>query len=112
MGFLFEVLDFPEGSRMTDLWNNTWAEPAMGEEIASGHFIHLGDDQHVDVETDFLSSHLPFQRGRLRWSLSRRQTLDVRHAEGAGGPRDQASRRGRSALTSARITRPRHVFQP
>lgn len=32
----------------------------MGEEIASGHFIHLGDDQHVDVETDFLSSHLPF----------------------------------------------------
>ncbi|MER2083030.1 MULTISPECIES: hypothetical protein [Rhodococcus] len=60
MGFLFEVLDFPDGSRMTDLWNNTWAEPATGEEIASGHFIHLGDDQHVDVETDFLSSHLPF----------------------------------------------------
>ncbi|MDI9916578.1 hypothetical protein [Rhodococcus sp. IEGM 1379] len=60
MGFLFELLDFPDGSRMTDLWNNSWADEATGEEIASGHFIHLGDDQHVDVETDFLSSHLPF----------------------------------------------------
>ncbi|KJF24565.1 hypothetical protein C7T36_12065 [Rhodococcus sp. AD45-ID] len=60
MGFLFELLDFPDGSRMTDLWNNTWADEAKSEEIASGHFIHLGDDQHVDVEADFLSSHLPF----------------------------------------------------
>lgn len=60
MGALFEFLDFPDGSRMTDLWNNTWTDEAQGEEIASGHFIHLGPDQHVDVETDFLSSHLPF----------------------------------------------------
>ena len=60
VGFLFELLDFPEGSRMTDLWNNSWTDEAVGEEIATGHFIHLGDDQHVDVETDFLSSHLPF----------------------------------------------------
>ncbi|MGC0366242.1 hypothetical protein ABH922_004226 [Rhodococcus sp. 27YEA15] len=61
VGHLFDVLDFPDGSRMTDLWNNTWADAPAGEEIASGHFIHLGDDQHVDVETDFLGSHLPFQ---------------------------------------------------
>lgn len=60
MGYLFNNLEFPTPSRMTDLWNNTWIDAPEGKEIAAGHFIELGAEQHVDVETDFLSSHMPF----------------------------------------------------
>lgn len=60
MAHLFEVLGFPDGSRMTNVWNNTWADEARGDEVASGHFVELGADQDVGVESDFLSSHLPF----------------------------------------------------
>lgn len=60
MAHLFEVLEFPDGSRMTNVWNNTWADEARGDEVASGHFIELGAEQDVGVESDFLSSHLPF----------------------------------------------------
>lgn len=63
MAYLFHVLDFPDNSRMTGVWNNTWADAPSGEEYASGHFVRLGPDQHVDVESDFLGSHLPFQVG-------------------------------------------------
>ncbi|MGX7731636.1 hypothetical protein ACWPOB_20560 [Rhodococcus sp. 2H158] len=60
MAYLFDALEFPDASRMTDLWNNTWADEAVGAEIATGHLVELGVDQHVDVESDFLNSHMPF----------------------------------------------------
>ncbi|OOL30791.1 hypothetical protein GQ85_17625 [Rhodococcus rhodochrous] len=60
MAYFFDALEFPDASRMTDLWNNTWADEAVGAEIATGHLVELGVDQHVDVESDFLNSHMPF----------------------------------------------------
>ncbi|MFC9788060.1 hypothetical protein [Rhodococcus sp. NPDC127528] len=63
MGYLFDVIGFPELSRMTDLWDNAWTDPPTGHEIATGHFVRLGAAQHVSVEADFLASHLPFHVG-------------------------------------------------
>jgi hypothetical protein len=60
MTYLFTTVHFPPGSRMTGIWNNRAVDAPLGDEIASGHFIRLPDDQHVEVESDFLTSHMPF----------------------------------------------------
>jgi hypothetical protein len=65
MAYFFDLLDFPEGSRLTGVWNNTWVDQPFGGEIASGVLIALGDGQDPDVESDFTSSHLPFHTGGL-----------------------------------------------
>lgn len=60
MTFLFNTLDFPADSRMTGIWSNRNIDPPVGDELASGHFIRLPGDQHVELEGDFLNAHMPF----------------------------------------------------
>jgi len=62
VAYLFGVLGFPDYSRLTQLWNNTWAPPIY-DGVATAHYVSLGDDQDADVESDFLSSHLPLHVG-------------------------------------------------
>ena len=63
MAYLFDVLPFPYGCRMTDLWKGPWVDDPHDREIAMGHLVKLPDAQLADVESDFLASHLPFHAG-------------------------------------------------
>ena len=63
MAYLFDVLPFPYGCRMTDLWKGPWVDDPHDREIAMGHLVKLPDGQLADVESDFLASHLPFHAG-------------------------------------------------
>ncbi len=63
MAYLFSAIGFPEGSRLTHVWNNTWADGQQGVEVASGYLVNLPADQHGELEADFLASHLPFHVG-------------------------------------------------
>ncbi len=65
MAYLFGVLDFLADGRLTGVWNYTRADPPAGEEVGSGHFVWLPSEQHADVESDFLSSHMPLHVGGL-----------------------------------------------
>lgn len=60
MTYFYDILEFPESSRLTGIWDNRSADAPVGGEIASGHFIRLPDDQHVELEGDFLTAHMPF----------------------------------------------------
>lgn len=60
MTYLFNAVSFPESSRLTGIWNNRDAAPSTDDEIATGHFIALPEDQHLDVEADFLTAHIPY----------------------------------------------------
>lgn len=63
MGYLFTAVRFPQFSRMTGIWTNSWTDQPTGPEVAVGHLVDLAPDQDPVVESDFLSSHLPFHVG-------------------------------------------------
>lgn len=65
MAYFFDMLDLPEGSRLTGVWSNAWVDPPIRDEVAAGALIALGDGQDPVVESDFTSSHLPFNTGGL-----------------------------------------------
>ena len=63
---VFEVLDSLVGGRLTSLWytgDRLW--PDETDVVVLGQFVRLPSGQHVDVEGDFLSSHLPYRRAGL-----------------------------------------------
>lgn len=65
MSFLFELVQFPEGSRLTHVWDNRRVEQSRTGRTVSAHFVRLPNDQHADIESDFVSSHLPFSLGGI-----------------------------------------------
>jgi hypothetical protein len=69
MTYLYNVLPFPAGSRLTGIWSNRDVDPSVADGIASGHLILLPDDQHAEVEGDFLTSHMPFWVAALGGAL-------------------------------------------
>lgn len=63
MALLFNVIAFPELSRMTGLWTNSTHDPDAGNEVSVAQLVVFAPDQDPVVESDFLCSHLPFQVG-------------------------------------------------
>lgn len=65
MAYLFEQFWFEDQSRVTGVW--VWPNPigANTEAVVIAHLIDLGEGQDGVVESDFLSSHLPFAAGGL-----------------------------------------------
>jgi len=63
MTHFYNRLLFPPDSRMTGIWSNSWVDDPMGDEVAMGHLISFPDNQDAGLESDFLSSHMPFNVG-------------------------------------------------
>ncbi len=63
MTHFYNRLLFPPDSRMTGIWSNSWVDDPMGDEVAIGHLISFPDNQDAGLESDFLSSHMPFNVG-------------------------------------------------
>jgi len=63
MTHFYNRLPFPPDSRMTGIWSNSWVDDPMGDEVAIGHLISFPDNQDAGLESDFLSSHMPFNVG-------------------------------------------------
>ncbi|PZS16988.1 MAG: hypothetical protein DLM57_09335 [Pseudonocardiales bacterium] len=65
MAYFWEELDFLVGGRFTSLSYMSlrqWPPDVDGEIVLLGQFVWLPPGQHVDVEEDFLVSHLPYHR--------------------------------------------------
>lgn len=65
MAFLFGLGHFPEGSRLTHVWDSRRVNQERTGQVVSAHFVRLPEDQHADIESDFASSHLPFSLGGI-----------------------------------------------
>ncbi len=63
MTHFYNRLPFPPDSRMTGIWSNSWVDEPVGDEVAIGHLINFPDNQDAGLESDFLSSHMPFNVG-------------------------------------------------
>ena len=63
MAFLFGAVPAVVDSRMTSVWHSRTDGRDRSGDWAMAHFIKLPGDQRVDIEGDFLSSHLPFSLG-------------------------------------------------
>ncbi len=63
MTHFYNRLPFPPDSRMTGIWSNSWVDESIGDEVAIGHLISFPDNQDAGLESDFLSSHMPFNVG-------------------------------------------------
>ncbi len=63
MTHFYNRLPFPPDSRMTGIWSNSWVDEPIGDEVAIGHLINFPDNQDAGLESDFLSSHMPFNVG-------------------------------------------------
>lgn len=63
MALLFSVIDFPELSRMSGIWTDSTIDPDFGDEVVLVQLVAFPPDQDGVVESDFLSSHLPFLVG-------------------------------------------------
>ncbi len=63
MTHFYNRLLFPPDSRMTGIWSNSWVDEPTGDEVAIGHLISFPDNQDAGLESDFLSSHMPFNVG-------------------------------------------------
>lgn len=63
MTHLYNRLQFPPESRMRGIWTRSDAPTPTDDDIVLGHLIRLPGDQDSDVESDFLTSHLPFNVG-------------------------------------------------
>lgn len=63
MTYFFDELDFLAGGRLTDLWytrDRLWADDT--DLVVLGQYIQLPSGQHVDLESDFVTHHLPLRR--------------------------------------------------
>lgn len=63
MTHLYNRLQFPPESRMRGIWTRSDVPAPTDDDIVMGHLIQLPADQDPDVESDFLSSHMPFHVG-------------------------------------------------
>lgn len=63
MAILFNLAPLAEGSRLTHVWDNRRISQERTGQTVSAHFVRLPQDQHADIESDFVSSHLPFSLG-------------------------------------------------
>lgn len=63
MALLFNVIEFPDLSRMTGVWTNSTHDADAGDEVTLAQLIVFPPDQDPVVESDFLCSHLPFHVG-------------------------------------------------
>lgn len=88
---LFEAVPDVGGSRMTSVWHSRDANRDRSGDWAMAHFVRLPADQHVDIEGDFLTSHLPFCVGGVGgvfpdgapWLLVLQQSVVLREDESA-----------------------------
>jgi hypothetical protein len=65
MAYFWGELDFLEGGRFTTVSYmalRQWPHEVDKEIVLLGQFIWLPPGQHVDLEEDFLGSHLPYRR--------------------------------------------------
>lgn len=65
MACLWDELDFLEGGRLTSLSimnQRPGSDELDVQMVILGQFVRLLPGQHVDVEEDFLGSHLPYRR--------------------------------------------------
>src|SRR4051794_9915604 len=65
MSYFFRELDFLVGGRLTSLSytsDRLWPAELDDDLVLLGQFVQLPTGQHVDVEEDFLGSHLPYRR--------------------------------------------------
>lgn len=65
MAYFFDELDFLVGGRLTDLGytsDRLWPADLDDEIVVLGQYLQLPRGQHVELEEDFLGSHLPFRR--------------------------------------------------
>jgi hypothetical protein len=63
--YFFEELAFLEGGRLTDIsytGDCFWPAELDDDLVIYGQFVQLSTGQHVNVEEDFLNSHLPYRR--------------------------------------------------
>ena len=65
MGHLYSALPFEPGSRLTGVWTLPDRYDADTECLAYGQLVLLGSGQDPEVESDFLTAHLPFAIGGL-----------------------------------------------
>jgi hypothetical protein len=65
MGYLYDELRFAPGSRLTGVWTLPDRYEADTSCLAYGQLVRLGSGQDPEVESDFLSAHLPFAVGGL-----------------------------------------------
>lgn len=105
MAYFWDKLGFLEGGRFTALQYMSlrrWPDELEPDVVILGQFLWLPTGQHVDVETDFLASHLPYHsaifggvdREEDPWVFSL-QTVPasmVRQARGAGADPYEAMR--------------------
>ncbi len=74
---------------MTHVWDSRRVESERAGPTVSVHVVHLPPDQGADVESDFLSSHLPFALGGVAgvhpdgsaWILVLQQTARAQDPE-------------------------------
>lgn len=59
MAYLYDQLPFLEGGRRTALWTDARSDDPAEDHLVAGHHLYLPTDQHVSLEDDFLTSHLP-----------------------------------------------------
>lgn len=65
MAYFWDELNFLVGGRFTSLSYMSlrqWPTEVDHEIVLLGQFLWLPPGQHVDVEEDFLESHLPYRR--------------------------------------------------
>ena len=68
MAYFWHQLDFLVGGRFTSLSYmslHQWPTDIDAEILLLGQFIWLPKGQHVDLEEDFLGSHLPYRRAMV-----------------------------------------------
>ncbi len=63
MGYFFDSFYFEPGSRMTGIWQAAVDLDVDTELVATASLVQFGQDQHDQLEADFLGSHMPFQFG-------------------------------------------------
>lgn len=63
MAFLFDIAPLPSGCRHTFVWDDRRRGHERTGQTVTAHFVVLPGDQHADIESDFVSSHLPFSIG-------------------------------------------------
>lgn len=63
MTYFYDRFFFDPGSRLTGFWTWRWPGDADADNVALVSHIRLGEMQDGELETNFLSSHLPWTYG-------------------------------------------------
>ena len=65
MSYLFREMYMIDNSQLNGIWTNSRAQRGPDNEVSLCHLVDLPQHQDPKVESDFLSSHLPFCVGGL-----------------------------------------------